>query len=335
MKISIVTPSYNQASHLRETINSVLGQGISDLEYIVIDGGSKDGSAEIIREYGPRLAYWCSEADGGQYQAINKGFSKSTGEVMGWLNSSDIYLPWTLKMVDHIFTKFPEVDWISSMSKVCITEDGQFEGLFEIPGFSSKRFAKGLLGSSHNTDFIQQETCFWRRSLWEKIGGKITDQYRFAADFWLWGEFFKHARCTGVDAPLAAFRFHGDQKSVAGTYVEEMTEILSELNASASSSNLSKGYQNICRHWFSEASETNSHSKLVLQTCIDDRYLDIFKFWNDLTRRLRWKLASITYFPVGVWKYCTDAVREIRMYGFLPVMKRKREDLRVWISRRK
>jgi glycosyltransferase involved in cell wall biosynthesis len=334
MKISIITPSYNQAGHLCETIESVLSQGIKDLEYLIIDGGSTDQSAEIIKEYSPRLAFWCSEADGGQYQAINKGFEKSTGEIMGWLNSSDLYLPWTLKMVEHIFSRFPEVEWISSMKKVCITEDGLLEGIFEIPGFSAKRFAKGLLGSEHNTDFIQQETCFWRRSLWEKVGGRITDQYRFASDFWLWGEFFKHARCTGVDAPLAAFRFHGNQRSVDGTYKKEMIQILRDLNRKEIRTNLSKGYQNVYRYWVNDDPERLPYSELILKACSDDRHLDIFKFWNDVALWGRWKITTINYFPVGIWKYITDAVREIRTYGFVSVMKRKRGHFETWLRKR-
>jgi glycosyltransferase involved in cell wall biosynthesis len=101
MKISIVTPSYNQAAHLEQTIQSVLlvadGCG-AELEYVVIDGGSTDGSREILECHANRFAYWCSEKDGGQYAAINKGFDKTTGEIMGWLNSSDLYCPWTLSI---------------------------------------------------------------------------------------------------------------------------------------------------------------------------------------------------------------------------------------------
>ena len=93
MKISIISPSYNQAEFLESTLLSVLSQTGVELEYIVVDGGSTDGSKEIIERYSERLAWWCSEPDGGQYQAINKGFEKATGDVLAWLNSSDIYLP--------------------------------------------------------------------------------------------------------------------------------------------------------------------------------------------------------------------------------------------------
>src|SRR3954464_13703841 len=93
-RISIVTPSFNQARFLPETIRSVLGQNYPDLEYVVIDGGSTDGSAEVIRRHEDRLAQWVSEKDAGQYDAINKGFARTSGEIMGWLNSDDLYTPW-------------------------------------------------------------------------------------------------------------------------------------------------------------------------------------------------------------------------------------------------
>src|SRR3569832_204801 len=94
LRVSIVTPSYNQGRYLDETMESVLKQEYAGLEYIVVDGGSKDESPEIIRRHVDRLAYWCSEPDAGQYDAINKGFLQSSGEVMGWLNSDDKHTPW-------------------------------------------------------------------------------------------------------------------------------------------------------------------------------------------------------------------------------------------------
>jgi glycosyltransferase involved in cell wall biosynthesis len=315
MKISIVTPSFNQAGHLGETLLSVQKQGISELEHIVIDGGSNDESLEIIQSYAEGLAYWCSEPDGGQYQAINKGFEKSTGEIMGWLNSSDLYMPWTLKTVEEIFSKFPDIDWISSLPKVCINEDGTYGGLNEMPGFSARRFSKGLLGGATNNDFIQQETCFWRRSLWDKIGGRITDRYRYAADFWLWAEFFKHTRCTGVDVPLAAFRFHGDQRSGENRYRKEVIEVIREIQDPCVLGKLSQGYQNLVRQWVVSSSGMGGIPSWKLVTGQDDRFLSIYKFWSDFARQARWTASSLTYLPIAAWNYAKRGFRKYNKYN--------------------
>ena len=114
-RISIVTPSYNQGQFIEETIRSVLQQGYPNLEYIIIDGGSTDNSVEIIKKYEEYLTYWVSEPDDGQYDAINKGFSRATGEIMAWLNSDDMYVPWTFKTVAEIFDKFEFVNWITGI----------------------------------------------------------------------------------------------------------------------------------------------------------------------------------------------------------------------------
>jgi glycosyltransferase involved in cell wall biosynthesis len=224
--ISIVTPSFNQRAFLEAAMCSVLGDGSEPVEYVVVDGGSTDGSVEVIRDRADRLAWWCSEPDGGQYEAINKGFRHTTGEVMGWLNSSDLYLPWTIATVRRVFAEFPEVDWICAMTKCCVEEDGTFRDMRESPGFSRNAFLSGIHGSGTNFDFIQQETCFWRRSLWEKAGGAIKGDYRHAGDFHLWSEFFDHACLTGLALPLAAFRYHGEQRSAQETYLREVAEIL-------------------------------------------------------------------------------------------------------------
>lgn len=233
MKISIITPSYNQVEFLESTLQSVLSQKGVELEYIVVDGGSTDGSREVIEKYSDSLAWWCSERDGGQYQAINKGFERATGDILAWLNSSDIYLPWTLHTVAKIFQNHPEVDWLAANHKLCIGEESEFAGYQKLPGYSRNAFLKGMHGSRANPNFIQQETCFWRRSLWKKIGGKIPDTYKYAADFHLWERMFKHSPLTGVECPLAAFRFHDDQRSKIDGYMDEVEMILEEARKSS------------------------------------------------------------------------------------------------------
>ncbi len=314
MKISIVTPSYNQAGHLAQTLRSVLdssSEGGVDLEYVVIDGGSTDGSKEVISQYADRLAYWCSEPDGGQYAAINKGFEKTAGDIMGWLNSSDLYFPWTLATVVEIFEKFPEVQWVTTLQKTCVRENGGFDSVVEVAGFSAGSFRRGLHGSPTNGEFIQQETCFWRRELWEKIGGRLTDRYRYAADFWLWGEFFRHTRCTGIEAPLAAFRFHGEQRSADGGYMKDVQKILEELQAEPRG-NFSQGYQNIVRHWIPSGDGAGGKSVWKLDRHADDAFLGIFRWWMRRAGDLKWAGSKWTYLPVAAWKFAARGFRRAK-----------------------
>jgi len=111
--ISIVTPSFNQAPFLEECIDSILSQNYPNLEYIIMDGGSTDGSVEIIKKYARHLTYWQSQPDGGQYAAINEGFTKTTGEIMAWLNSDDKLHSGSLKIVGGVFKHFEGIDWLT------------------------------------------------------------------------------------------------------------------------------------------------------------------------------------------------------------------------------
>ena len=117
-KISIITPNYNQAKYLEETILSVLNQGYPNLEYIIIDGGSTDNSVEIIKKYSDRLAYWESVPDKGMYDAIQKGFARSTGEIMAWINSDDMYQSKSFFTVSEIFRNFTQVNWLLGFPSV-------------------------------------------------------------------------------------------------------------------------------------------------------------------------------------------------------------------------
>jgi len=309
MKISIITPTFNSATYLEETILSVVSQKNQDLEYLVVDGGSTDESSAVLSKYSTRIAWSCSERDNGQYDAINKGFSKSTGEIMGWLNSSDLYLPWTLKVVEEIFIRFPEVQWISSLQKTVLTHQGSHAS-WNIHGFSANKLAQGLLGSATNPNFIQQETCFWRRSLWEKIGGQISSQYRYAGDFWLWSQFFQHAKCTGVDAPLAVFRFHDDQRSGNESYLEEVTEILRDIQSSSKRNLYQPGCQNILPRWQFSQSQ-GGHTEWVMVKYFDDWYLDIVKFWDEFFDSIKWKLANLSYLPISLLKCIKRGCRRV------------------------
>ncbi|MDR3400928.1 MAG: glycosyltransferase family 2 protein [Chthoniobacter sp.] len=233
LPISIVTPSFNQGHFLEETVVSVLDQNYPDLEYVVIDGGSTDNSPEVLRRYKDRLAHWCSEPDGGQYHAINKGFAQTKGEVMGWLNSDDKHTPWALSIVGEIFETFPEVEWLTTQYPLRWDKWGRAVRCSRRDGFSRAACLAGEnlpTGAWYAPGWLQQESTFWRRSLWERAGGKIDTQWKIAADFELWLRFFQHAELYAVDTPLAGFRQHGDQKTnqLKNEYQREATQILRE-----------------------------------------------------------------------------------------------------------
>jgi hypothetical protein len=215
-RISVITPSLNQGAFLEEAILSVLNQNYPNLEYIVVDGGSTDGSIEIIKRYAHRLTWWVSEPDDGHYNAINKGFARTTGEIMAWLNSDDKYLPWTLSTVADVLSTLPQVEWVTSLFHMFWDEQGRAVQCEAHPGFSRELILRGgtLLGSGWPSwAFIQQESTFWRRSLWTRVGSQIDTQWSLAGDFDLWMRFAREAEVYSVPLPLAGFRRHAQQKT--------------------------------------------------------------------------------------------------------------------------
>lgn len=227
MKISIVTPSFNQAEYLEDTLLSVVEQTYPDLEYIVIDGGSTDDSVKIIKKYQHKLNYWVSEPDKGHYAAINKGFCLTTGEIMGWINSSDAYYPWTFETISEIFSQFPEVQWISGFASY----------------FDCGRAPRGVGSPDYKNryDFLsgnctlQQESMFWRRNLWEAAGGGLDETLKYAADTELWFRFFQLAHLYNVNTLLGGFRYHGDRRGVSqGKYRDEVRMIIRAYRMKAS-----------------------------------------------------------------------------------------------------
>ena len=217
-KISIVTPNYNGVRFLEKTILSVISQGYSNLEYIIIDGASTDGSVELIRKYEKKLKYWTSEPDNGTYYAINKGFDRSTGEIMAWINSDDVLWPNSLNHVSEYFLENPQISWIQGLPSI-IDENGVLVHQVN-PAYSKYFFLTGLYKKPFFT--IQQESTFWRRALWQRAGGELDTDFKLAADFDLWIRFFLHEELYCTNTQLAAFRIREGQISedIAG-YISE------------------------------------------------------------------------------------------------------------------
>lgn len=225
-KITVVTPSYNQAPYLEACIQSVLNQGYPNLEYIIMDGGSTDGSVEIIKKYEKYLAYWQSKPDGGQYKAVEEGFARSTGQIMTWLNSDDMFFPDAFEIAAAVFSERPDIEWLTGRV-VNFNEDGTIKLIREdIPLWCRAKYLK----KDYRSPYLQQEGTFWRRSLWQKAGGCMRTDLHLAGDLELWTRFFRHADLHTLDAVLAGYRLQPNRKiaTLLERYHQEADRILED-----------------------------------------------------------------------------------------------------------
>ncbi len=207
-KITLVTAVYNGKEYLEATMRSIVNQGYPNLEYIVVDDGSTDGTAEIIRKYERQVNGWFRQENQGLYAALNAGFARSTGEIMGWLNSSDMLQVNGLFTVGSIFRELRDVAWITGRpTKISAT--GMTIDVLPILRWSRERFLAGA------NKYIQQESTFWRRSLWARAGGALSTEFRVEGDFELWTRFFRHAPLYSVNALIGGYRLHDDALSAS------------------------------------------------------------------------------------------------------------------------
>lgn len=225
MKISIITPVYNQVDFIEQTILSVLNQNYSNLEYIIIDGGSTDGTLEIIKKYESKITKWISEPDRGMYDALNKGFKLSTGDIMGWINGDDVLFENALQKINGVFQDLPSVQWIQGMNCAIDMEgniiDYRYGKKFSIFKFLNKDYK-----------YIQQESTFWKRDLYIKAGNFINSDLKLAGDFELWFRFAQFAKLYNTNFDIGKWRERPDQLSRISLdkYNQEAEEIIDQYN---------------------------------------------------------------------------------------------------------
>lgn len=225
MKFSIITPSFNRHTYLDETIESVVTQsGEFEIEYIIQDGGSKREVIDVLEKWKRRIDSgdfkpncrrltfdYHVEPDSGMYDAINKGFEKSSGELLAWINSDDMYYPDAFESIRQALHQNKEISWVIGKA-VTLDSDGHLVQVAKYPRAYSQEFLKRgyYRGDLSRFRWLPQDAAFWRRSLWE-MAGPLATNYRLVSDFKLWQSFAHLSELSKIDTLVAGYRFHGDQ----------------------------------------------------------------------------------------------------------------------------
>jgi glycosyltransferase involved in cell wall biosynthesis len=213
MKISIITPSFNQLHFLRETVASIQGQVLdAEVEHIIVDGGSTDGTVDYLQTLGESVR-WISEPDKGQADAVNKGIAMATGEIIGWLNSDDLYLPGALEAVSGHFRRNPSCRWLYGRCRI-IDKEGREQWKW-ITKYKNARLQSFTFNKLIRENFISQPAVFFRKELVEQAG-QLDLQLHYTMDYDLWLRFAGISPACVVDQYLASFRRHGTSKSETG-----------------------------------------------------------------------------------------------------------------------
>lgn len=277
MKISIITPSYNQAAFLEQTILSVLNQNYEELEYIIVDGGSSDGSVDLIRKYEPQLAYWVSEKDRGQSDAINKGLRRATGDIVTWLNSDDLFMPGTLHTVASYFSKS---DATLIHGRTILFGNGTHESVKGAESHDLKvRYLAGIP--------FPQPSSFFRSSALRDLGF-LDESLHYGMDYDLFVRIALNRQLLAVEDVFSKYRLHGESKSVAQSRVF--------------ADDWAKVFSKVLRSFDSTKELIESMRKLGVYVEGADRYQVTNSFTQDELRRsfLYFLQSHISYDYVGL-----------------------------------
>lgn len=215
-RISIVTPSYNQGEFIEQTIESVLGQGYPDLEYLVMDGGSTDGTLEILERYGDRLT-WVSEEDRGQSDALNKGLRRATGEIVAFINSDDYYEPGALHAIGEFLARNPESSWVTGKCRT--VDDHGREIRSAITRYKNFWLRRRSLRALQVLNYVSQPATFWHRRVLERVG-EFDESLEYAMDYDYSLRVARHFRLDYIDRYLASFRVHPSSKAGASAHAQ-------------------------------------------------------------------------------------------------------------------
>ncbi len=211
LKITVITPVYNGAEYIEQCLQSVMNQTYKNFEHIVMDGGSTDGTVDIVKKYESLYNVRIySKRDNGMYDAIANGFDLAIGDIFCWLNSDDMFMPWAFEVMQKVMSAsyvqwcmgFPSY-WFNNSINRC---------QYRISSYSRKWIKCGF-HDGRILPFIQQESCFWTRALWNKANGAMIRDYKVAGDFHLWKSFANYEKLYTVNSMISGFRHHQGQKS--------------------------------------------------------------------------------------------------------------------------
>jgi glycosyltransferase involved in cell wall biosynthesis len=271
-RISIITPSYNQAQFLEATIGSVLIQDYPYIEYIIVDGGSTDGSVEIIQQYADRLAWWVSEPDQGQADALQKGFQHATGDILTWLNSDDVYISTkVLSQVANYFQTFPDLDVITG-NGMYLDETGRWmRAITNVPDY----FQATALQCRNA---VLQPATFIHRRAWKKVRLDTTLHYAF--DWNLWIQLAQQSNWLAVPEIWAGYRWWGENKTARGDALRtrEQAEVLLRSIGPRS-------WQYLIMRIFAAIFALSEHLPAFLETTIKQAVKLFSRLLSKLTRR--------------------------------------------------